>query len=63
MELLEMVLRNPILPQQASSNLFTQPGTYTISLYATKGTCMASKQRVIKLDIPSVLEIPKRVYS
>ena len=41
-----------------TSNLFTLPGTYTITLYATKGTCLATKQRVIKLDIPSAMEIP-----
>ncbi|PBQ34296.1 hypothetical protein CNR22_21810 [Sphingobacteriaceae bacterium] len=41
-----------------SSALYTQPGSYTVTLYATKGTCLASKQRVINVDIPSVLEIP-----
>jgi len=38
--------------------LYTQAGTYTVTIYSTKGTCIASAQRIIKLDIPSALEIP-----
>ncbi|WP_317897348.1 gliding motility-associated C-terminal domain-containing protein [Aurantibacillus circumpalustris] len=41
-----------------SSNLYTSPGTYTVTLYATKGQCIASTQKVVKIDIPSVLTIP-----
>lgn len=41
-----------------ASALYTQPGTYTITLYATKGTCMESVSKVIRLDIPSALTIP-----
>ena len=48
----------PISASISPSILYNQPGTYTISLYSTKGVCMASAQKVIKLDIPSVLEVP-----
>jgi gliding motility-associated-like protein len=41
-----------------ASALYTQPGTYTVTLYATKGTCMESKQSVITVEIPSSMEIP-----
>ena len=41
-----------------ASNLYTLPGTYTVTLYATKGTCIASAQKVVRIDIPSVLTIP-----
>ena len=46
-----------------SSNLsptttFTLPGTYKVTLFATKGTCIDSTLKIIVVDIPSVLEIP-----
>ncbi len=42
----------------ATSALYTQPGTYTVTMYATKGTCIDTFFKVIKVDIPSKLEIP-----
>jgi gliding motility-associated-like protein len=46
-----------------SSNLsqtvvYNQPGTYTVALYATKGTCQSSATKTIVVDIPSKLEVP-----
>jgi gliding motility-associated-like protein len=41
-----------------ASVLFTNPGTYTVTLYAVKGSCIASKQKVVRIDIPSELTVP-----
>jgi gliding motility-associated-like protein len=41
-----------------TSALYTQPGTYTVTMFATKGTCIDTFVRVIRVDIPSKLEIP-----
>jgi len=38
--------------------LYTQAGTYTITLYATKGTCLSTDTAIIKVEIPSFLNIP-----
>lgn len=38
--------------------VYTAPGTYTIVMYASKGTCADTAYQVIKVDIPSKLEIP-----
>ena len=43
---------------QTASALYTQPGTYTVSLFASKGKCKEVARRVIKVEIPSSLEIP-----
>ncbi|PBQ31582.1 hypothetical protein CNR22_07315 [Sphingobacteriaceae bacterium] len=43
---------------QVTSALFNQAGTYTVTLYASKGVCLESKQRVITVEIPSKMEIP-----
>lgn len=43
---------------QNASTTYWQPGTYTVSLFVTKGTCMEKVQRVISVDVPSFLEVP-----
>jgi len=43
---------------EMASTLFNLPGTYTVTLFVSKGTCLESKQKIITVDIPSVMEIP-----
>jgi gliding motility-associated-like protein len=38
--------------------LYTQSGTYTITLYAFKGSCHDTAMRTVSVDIPSKLEVP-----
>ena len=38
--------------------LFKQPGNYTITLYAAKGSCSGSVQKVVSVDLPSSLSVP-----
>jgi gliding motility-associated-like protein len=40
------------------STQYTSPGTYTVMLVASKGVCIDTAYKVIKVDIPSKLEIP-----
>ncbi|MBL7932248.1 MAG: gliding motility-associated C-terminal domain-containing protein [Bacteroidia bacterium] len=40
------------------TTVFNQPGTYTVVLYVGKGACMDTSMHVIKVDIPSELQIP-----
>lgn len=40
------------------SSLYTVPGTYTITMYAVKGTCIDTASKVINVELPSSLEIP-----
>jgi gliding motility-associated-like protein len=42
----------------STSALYTQPGTYTVTMYASKGTCLDTTYKVIAVDIPSKLEVP-----
>lgn len=37
---------------------YKQPGSYTVTAYMVKGNCRDTVSRVIKVDIPSLLEIP-----
>jgi gliding motility-associated-like protein len=37
---------------------YTAAGTYTVTLFAQKGSCMDTAFQVVKVDIPSKLEIP-----
>lgn len=37
---------------------YTAPGTYTVLLIATKGTCRDTAMRVIRVDVPSKMEVP-----
>jgi len=41
-----------------TSAVYSQAGTYTVTLYTTKGSCVDSYSKVIKVDIPSKLEVP-----
>lgn len=43
---------------QIASAVYNQGGTYTVTLYASKGACLVSKQRVVTVEIPSKMEIP-----
>jgi gliding motility-associated-like protein len=43
---------------QNLSTVYNQPGTYTVTLYAVKGSCSESKTQIIKVDVPSSLVIP-----
>ncbi len=38
--------------------VFNQAGTYKITLFAVKGTCLDTAEKTIVVDIPSELEIP-----
>lgn len=38
--------------------LYTQPGTYTITLYAIKGSCSDTAYDVINVEVPSSLTVP-----
>jgi gliding motility-associated-like protein len=42
----------------ATSAIYNNPGTYTITIVSTKGSCIDSAHKVIRVDIPSKLEIP-----
>jgi gliding motility-associated-like protein len=42
----------------STTALYTQPGTYTVTLYAHKGECVASDRAVIVVDVPSQMVIP-----
>ncbi|MES2681857.1 MAG: gliding motility-associated C-terminal domain-containing protein, partial [Bacteroidota bacterium] len=44
--------------QAGTSAVYTQPGTYTVTMYATKGSCIDTFVKVIRVDIPSKLEVP-----
>ncbi len=41
-----------------TSAVYNQPGTYTVTLFVTKGSCIDTFARVIRVDIPSKLEVP-----
>lgn len=45
---------NPITPQ----TIYTQPGTFTVTMFVTKGACLDTAFKVINVDIPSSLVIP-----
>lgn len=40
------------------TQLYNQPGSYTVTLYSSKGQCFDSTFQVITVEIPSKLEIP-----
>jgi gliding motility-associated-like protein len=41
-----------------TSALFSQPGTYSVTLFTAKGSCADTVIKVIRIDIPSKLEVP-----
>ncbi|PBQ31603.1 hypothetical protein CNR22_07425 [Sphingobacteriaceae bacterium] len=41
-----------------ASATYNQPGTYTVTLFSTKGICIDTAYKVIHVEIPSSLEIP-----
>jgi len=42
----------------AASVSYTAPGSYTVMLLASKGACLDTSFKIIKVDIPSKLEVP-----
>ncbi|MBX3165371.1 MAG: gliding motility-associated C-terminal domain-containing protein [Bacteroidetes bacterium] len=38
--------------------VYTQPGTYTATIYVVKGLCSDTVSKIINVDIPSKLEVP-----
>lgn len=42
----------------STSTIFNAPGTYTVWLIASKGSCVDSTSRVVNVEIPSKLETP-----
>jgi len=43
---------------QLVNTQFTQPGTYTVSLFVGKGKCLDTKKIIITVEVPSELSIP-----
>ncbi|MCE3229548.1 MAG: hypothetical protein K0S32_4099 [Bacteroidetes bacterium] len=41
-----------------TSATYTAPGTYTVTLLATKGSCIDTAFKIIKIDAPSKIEVP-----
>ena len=41
-----------------TSAVYTQPGTYTVTMFSSKGSCTDVVKKIIKVDIPSKLEVP-----
>jgi gliding motility-associated-like protein len=41
-----------------TSALYTAPGTYSVTMFASKGLCLDTAQVIIVVDIPSKLEVP-----
>ncbi len=42
----------------STSALYNAPGTYTVTMFASKGTCRDTVRTVIFVDVPSKLEVP-----
>jgi len=40
------------------STTYSLPGTYTVTMFVSKGTCIDTVTKYIKVEIPSALEIP-----
>jgi gliding motility-associated-like protein len=41
-----------------TSAVYNTPGTYSVTLYTAKGSCSDTLIKIIKIDIPSKLEVP-----
>jgi gliding motility-associated-like protein len=42
----------------ATTMVYTQPGTYSVAIHTTKGSCKDTSMMYIYVDIPSSLEVP-----
>jgi gliding motility-associated-like protein len=42
----------------STNAIYNNPGTYTVTIVSSKGSCIDSAYKVIRVDIPSKLEIP-----
>ncbi len=40
------------------STTYNNPGTYTVTMYISKGTCVDTVSKIITVDVPSKLEVP-----
>lgn len=49
---------SPIAASISPSATYNQPGTYTVTMYTTRGGCLDTAFAVIHVDIPSEMEIP-----
>ncbi|MEW6772728.1 MAG: gliding motility-associated C-terminal domain-containing protein [Bacteroidota bacterium] len=49
---------NPTVTTPGTSTTFQAPGTYTVIMIMQNGTCIDTAYRIVKVDIPSDLEIP-----
>jgi gliding motility-associated-like protein len=47
-------ISSTVIPQV----IYTHPGTYTVTLFVKKGVCIDTTYKVIKVEIPSSLEVP-----
>jgi len=47
-----------VTAQNTANSLYTTPGTYTVLLIAKKGPCIDSVYKLIRVDVPSKLDIP-----
>lgn len=47
-----------VLNTQPTSATYTTAGTYSVMLVATKGACVDSAMKLIKVELPSKLEVP-----
>lgn len=52
------VATNTVYNNVNPSTIYTAPGTYTVLLTTTKGTCKDTAMRIIRVDVPSKMEIP-----
>jgi gliding motility-associated-like protein len=42
----------------STSAVYTAPGTYSVTVFTSKGLCLDTAQHIIVVDIPSKLEVP-----
>jgi gliding motility-associated-like protein len=40
------------------STIYNQAGTYTVTLYVSKGSCLDTVTKVVKVEVPSKLDVP-----
>jgi gliding motility-associated-like protein len=40
------------------TTMYTSPGTFTVTMFANKGTCLDTVVKYIQVEIPSVMEVP-----